>query len=120
MLTFLFVHQFQDAGAKQGTAVGWRVWSGGAMGSLGFWWPDAPVAGPGGGGNAMQVLGNRVQGQGFVVQTARRMSWEGWGWHWKLGRDGSPADEAVPSPGKAPDPQGARGSSVLTEILWAH
>lgn len=92
MLTFLFVCQFQDAGAKQGKAVaGQRVWPGGVTGSLGFWWLHAQVAGPGGGGNAALVMENRAQGQGFAAQRTRRVSWEGWGWHWKPGRDGSPS-----------------------------
>lgn len=36
-----------------------------------LWWLHTQVAGPGGGGDAIRVMGNGAQGQGFVVQRTR-------------------------------------------------
>lgn len=76
------------------------------MGSLGLWWVRALVAGPGRGGDAVGAMGNRAQGQGFVVQ-AGELGGLGLARGWPRAGMGAPADEAVPSPGKAAGPRGA-------------
>lgn len=80
--------------AEQAMAAG-CVCAQGVTGSLGSWGVHAPLA----------ALGGELTG--LCGAEGLQQSWEEWGWHWKLDGDGSRADEAVPSPSKAPGPWGA-------------